>query len=41
MGETDEEVQNTSLAFDDNVNLAVNNIEIEESDHVFISDVPG
>jgi hypothetical protein len=35
-GETDEEVQDTSLAFDDNLNCDVNNIEIEEDDNIFI-----
>jgi hypothetical protein len=35
-GETDEEAQDLGLAFDDNLNLDVNDIEIEEDDQVFI-----
>jgi hypothetical protein len=34
MGETDEDVQNTCLAFDDNLDIEVNNIEIEEDDFI-------
>jgi hypothetical protein len=39
MGETDEEVQDIGLAFDDNLDFNVNNIEIEEDDHVFMATV--
>jgi hypothetical protein len=37
MSETGEEVQDTSLAFDDNLNFDADNIEIKEGDHVFIA----
>jgi hypothetical protein len=36
IGETDEEAQGICLAFDDNLDLDVNNIEIKEDDHIFM-----
>jgi hypothetical protein len=39
MGETDEEVQDIDLAFDNNLDLNINNIEIKEDDHVFMATV--
>jgi hypothetical protein len=36
MGETDEEVQDLGPAFDNDLDLDVDNIDIEEDDHVFI-----
>jgi hypothetical protein len=37
MGETDEEVQDLGLAFDDNLDLDVDDIEIEEDDCIFMA----
>jgi hypothetical protein len=37
MGETDEEVQDIGLAFDDNLDCDVDNIEIEEDNCVFMA----
>jgi hypothetical protein len=39
MGETDEEVQDFSPSFDDDLDLEVNDIEIKEDDCVFIATV--
>jgi hypothetical protein len=37
MSETGEEVQDKSLAFDDNLNFDADNIKIEEGNHVFMA----